>query len=869
MITLKAQYSFICGHVHEEEPIRAPGAEQYIPYGGCFTPKGTLRTLVVFVQFTNDAGQNLDGWPAGQEVPNYVHPVTGIMPELIFSNANDFTTYPEHKSISNYYKVMSNGTFNFFGDVLKKNGRPYSIKVNPDGLTRSWSSITKKVLEQIDSEITNGSLNITFSAYDLHKNRPNYQVDASLTGPDNKIDYLTIIYRYNSGWSIQPINELNKDIMSHGGEASLGLSYTFNNGYIAQDGYRQTAGAGNATTTRSVMLHEIAHKLYSAPHYMGANGACGSYFEFPASGWGMINGKINICANAWERWILGWIELTTGGGRGWPVNSDIQSKVDLQNDGIYTIRDFITTNDVIRIKLPHLDNCYLWIENHQNISPFDNKEDAGKRIGIDEEKIPEISTGLYMFIENNMGTRSTVPSGTNKIHTLNAQGNYDYWHPSVPPEPSWNHYYNNILYPFKRLQKNPVSGLSPYYAIHDDYPTNPLDPTDTNDTIKYTTNSNGGSREAFEIIRETDGNINVMTYASRGGVNDEARLHLNRRSDAFLTGDEIGLSGIVPVLAPPTYSGDNCKTGSYILNGISVKVLSQNPLDKSLTIQIKMDDYTVRYDKRWCGYIDLVKKSPEEEDPILDPGSIYQRFVPDLELASNVQLTLDKTGTANRHLKHPYFGDFFNPTVLTIKEGAYFAMRSNSTLVVKNNSTLVIENGATLYMDAGAKILVKKGSNLVIRSGAKINIQNKARIDIEEDAYICLAEGADLHIAETGSLNMVCNVNIGVHPGCDVVAGLAVLNILNYPYTGTGRITKCAPPVIHYVQNETFTGYNYLPKYKIIAGNIVTASKLPGPVKVSAGSTVVFKTIDCVEIRDDFEVELGAEFIIEPANEED
>ncbi|MDR0364406.1 MAG: hypothetical protein LBH92_05245 [Bacteroidales bacterium] len=658
---------------------------------------------------------------------------------------------------------------------------------------------------------------------------------------------------------------------STGAFSSLSLTFQYNQNYIIREGYTQCAAAGDVEAIVSCMLHEIGHSLFDAPHYMGANGVMGKYFNFPTIGWGIMHNTLNWSANAWERWILGWTELTTGNGQ---VNSDIQSASDLQNNGIYTIRDLNTTGDIIRVKIPHLDNCYLWIENHQNISLFDYKRDEGTQMSIDGEVIAGISPGLYMFIENDNGSRLKRPSGANKLYILNAQGNYDYWHPPTPPEPSENYVYNNILYPFKQMEENPISGVNPYYKVPDDYPTDWADPTSTNDTIF--TGSNGEKiKEAYDILRETNGTDTKITYARWGGVNEEAATYFNRRSDAFLAGDEVGLSGIAPALAPPTYSRSTCKTESYILNGVSVQVLSYNEIEKSFTIQIKMNDYTIRRDKRWCGYIDLVKNTlpssgSGSDKAASNPGdTLQQAHIPDLILGEGIKLTLDKTGTPNRHLKHPYFDDFFNPTVFTIKEGATFSMHPNSTLVVKNNSTLVIESGAWLRMEQGARILVKKGSNLVIKNGAHITIQRKARIDIEEDAYICLENGASLHIIETGSLNLVCNVNAGIHPGCDATGNaISVANILNYPFTGTGHITSCTSPVIYYVQDETFTGYHYLSKYKIIAGDHVTNSKPFGPVKVESGSTVIFKTIDCVEIRDCFDVELGAEFIIEPANEE-
>ncbi|MDQ3101554.1 MAG: hypothetical protein M3R08_09210, partial [Bacteroidota bacterium] len=70
--------------------------------------------------------------------------------------------------------------------------------------------------------------------------------------------------------------------------------------------------------------------------------------------------------------------------------------------GIYVIRDFVTTGDALRIKMPfipdQLDQQWLWIENHQgyprNGSPTDkfHYEDVGKCID-------GIEPGLFMMMQ--------------------------------------------------------------------------------------------------------------------------------------------------------------------------------------------------------------------------------------------------------------------------------------------------------------------------------------------------------------------------------------------------------------------------------------------------------------------------------------
>jgi hypothetical protein len=54
-------------------------AQQYRPNGGCFTPRGELKILVVFVGFgDNDSLLYLENWPVEQDFPN------GVMEHKVF-----------------------------------------------------------------------------------------------------------------------------------------------------------------------------------------------------------------------------------------------------------------------------------------------------------------------------------------------------------------------------------------------------------------------------------------------------------------------------------------------------------------------------------------------------------------------------------------------------------------------------------------------------------------------------------------------------------------------------------------------------------------------------------------------------------------
>ena len=107
-----------------------------------------------------------------------------------------------------------------------------------------------------------------------------------------------------------------------------------------------------------------------AAYYLAANRTVGTYFNL-TDGPGMMGGlRTHFLANAWERWYNGWVELQTGANH---ANSDVQGATSLTaTNGEFTLRDYVTTGDVMRIKLPN-SSQYLWLENHQFISALDGR----------------------------------------------------------------------------------------------------------------------------------------------------------------------------------------------------------------------------------------------------------------------------------------------------------------------------------------------------------------------------------------------------------------------------------------------------------------------------------------------------------------
>lgn len=806
------------------------GTGDYAPYGSSFTPHGTFRVLIVYAGFYTtgvyDDDYPLSVWPNDPindpyhlSVPNYVE--NGSPTAIFFSDVSQLSD-PQYANVINltrYYYEMSQGKFTLLGDVFKDPnpnsstyGEPIRINVDPTGAS-GWTTLNKRVINKIKTDYAAYWDNI-WMPYDNRQNNPNYEFDNSLynkdgtpaTG-DGKVDFVIIHWRYEKNFDPEPVAGISGWLGTDGGIASLGCSVTHSN-FTVSSGYTVTKGGMGALDITSFFPHEFAHMIYSSPHYMGANSTRGNFFYFPSAGWGMMSSCIHsmLSSLAWESWLLGWTDIVCGSSN---EISDIKDASDLNTTGNYTLRDYVTTGDAIRIKIPGTTKTYLWIENHQKKSVSEIKPLAGHNPSweISPNLIPDFETGLYMYLEDMTDTRDNysiycgVPY-TNRIKPLNAQGNYDYIKSEYPKQDPNNsslsdsrYFWNNLTYTFQRTEANPISGMNPwmlYFDDHHKYVKNSSTSwrwqhdSNPDGVIETYCNLNNGNLEASAILLETDGNNEHLTYASTYGINNGS-IALGRRSDAFQVNDEVSISGIIPALNLPEYSVNNAKNANYYLNGLNVTVLSENPVDNSITIHISFNDYTLDNDKRWCGLIDL---------PNLTNNSNS-----DLIISEGVTLSIDKSGIPNRHSKTEE-NDFINPSVFTIKSGAKLEIKNGSEMIIKNTSKLVIENGGVLQINAGGKLTIEEGGIFQYLGGTLNLIGNNSFIDIAGNLNI--GDGQTFTFAGNGYIKFS-------NPGPDNTYNITAGTGASMLFSGNGqshKVLEIQQNTVHFPQLSSLTFQN-------------------------------------------------------------
>jgi M6 family metalloprotease-like protein len=639
--------------------------------GAQHTPKGHLHTLVIFIRYEDKDLYNgyMKEWTNSDTLPQMVQ---GEINDWMDAKPETVGTPNHTLNISDFYYKQSNGKFTITGDIFPIQVPIKYIPENGGNFFNRQSQMNEKAIQWIATHYPN----FDWSKYDNRKNNPNFAFDNSNTAADSVLDYVLFVHRDFSG------------------STGMGASGAFaipKTPYRIASGYTSIKSPGTAIESLIYFKHEFAHNLYNCPHYLGANTTVGDKC-FVQAGWGLMAQPYApfVLANAWEKWWLAWAE---------PQN--------VRYSGTYTLKDMATQHDAIRIQIPGTQDV-LWIENHQKVSPWDTK------FFYYEQR--QSAKGIYMYVvaepgfDRNKGALSPfTPHHCNLIKMMNGEGNYDMKlrGDSVVDdrkEPVW-----------KKGRNNPISGHHDLQSFR----------WDLNHDNKVEINANHGNMDA------KPGELVTIWTLEQEGDNPTAfsRSFTGDEWDAFDLGDEIGLSGIVPILNYPVYDIKNQTLAPYYLNGITIKIAGRN-VDGSYVLDIKFDDYEIRSSQRWCGELLLPAKESDK--------------VAYLSLKKNVQLLLDLSGMPNRSTFHPQTQTYINPTHLRVQANNAIKITAGSKLILDQYSKIDLEGNAQIIIEKGGELLLKATSELEMNAKTKITVLKGGKLTVEKGATLRQLEGSYL-----------------------------------------------------------------------------------------------------------------------------
>jgi hypothetical protein len=455
--------------------------------------------------------------------------------------------------------------------------------------------------------------------------------------PDGVIDNIIIVFRDDP----QQINSKYAWLGTGGGIAALmSPDKTVDGKRIAGgsmgSGLLVNGGADYFPRFFRLLKHELAH-FFTRDHYAGLNGFYGTDFTNHGA-WGLAaaHGSSSVCVNAWDRHLLRW--------------SDYLYDADAANahDTMIELRDFLTTGDMARIRLPYVQEEYFLLEYHNNTGYFDH--------------VDANTDGLYILHQTG--------EPENHLDCEEADGRWDFVRSdsieSVEPccgkQPM-----------IKRLEANPLLGF--------------------------------GDRDEVRVLKTTDDKLtmNNMQRALVFAVEGEQHIiHCDGDGgDAFTA--ERGRDEFSIATNPSTASnGIHKATRTTHLNGIQMRVLKMEK--NKLTLQVRYAHFTIDRDTRFTGNVVLHDSLVigERKTLLLNRSQTFNQLnselpVTTLELRSGASITLHKKATLVVD----------EQSIVQLGNDAKIYLGENARLIFKNGAQF-IGHEHNIIKAKGAKVVFRK-----------------------------------------------------------------------------------------------------------------------------------------------------------------
>lgn len=570
---------------------------------------------------------------------------------------------------------------------------------------------------------------------------------------------------------------------------------------------------------KHISTHEFTHNLFgdNSFHTSGGNHYSTSNictFMGLQGGWGLMGNALSslVSCNAYERWRLNWTSATYNPSgiriQANGVNADVEKASGAKT---FYLRDFVSTGDAIRIKLPYKENTassnqYIWLENHQINS---NSKLDFFQYTVGNTCIPDGTPGIYAYYQVGKdvlsGSYSSVwPSTeTDNLKIISAEGNWDMIQDGTQNDClNWGN--RKVL---KQVSENPLSG------------NNDQMQTFYNPTASSLTGNKHDDIDCY-VKKYSNGTLNT----SLPGLGDN--------SDAFSNNTKIGIvtnpASANTITYYVTQSSGNIisqtpsrNNRKIFLSGlqISFTVSGSNQFGSIYRVDISWDKYNVDRNVRWTGDIVL------NETTILKSGD---------------SMILNQNRTPNIKTRSSVTGEFSNATIFTCENNSHYTLEANSLVSLDEKSTFTLKSGSTLEINDGAKFIVKNGSKLNVESGATILIKGTGGILMKCTGTLCVNSGAILNLQdfpsciqllEAGSLNSACLTN------------------LSSVKIGNGSVKS-------YTSNLTLSGTT-ISSDSYNSGISITSSNV---TIQGTGTDVIYDATNDITINGTFEVPLGATF---------
>ncbi|MEX2596587.1 MAG: T9SS type A sorting domain-containing protein [Salibacteraceae bacterium] len=677
--------------------------------GWAITPVGELRVLIIYAEINYPTATKNDDkyeWDQG-DLPTWAnqrfdHQWTG-------SPSGDMTKFFYEMSLGNYIVL---------GDYIDQPITVDSADVINIG---NHASVASAVISEAN---TLGSLNTQqgygFNDFDFWDDAPAFGAPRNNTGNDS-YDHVMIFLR---NWAEQ--------------SASAVIP-----GNIPVNLYSKPSDTYSVFQSNSfdIRKHEYGHLLLGNNNFHSSGGhdntSIPSYFIPNQGGWGIMGNAASSIKtiNAWERRRLDW----KAAGRSMNIScldggTEISTDLDALNpshQNAYKLRDFVTTGDAIRIKLPFLPEDefqqWLWIENHQGLTEFDNHENVGCQTPFQK--------GLYMYIQvdrDSLEGGETFDGFADFIKPLPASGMFDvellgdtfeYCFGSANNEHRIHDYtHNNPLAGYSDLQNTDYDKNNDGHIMGPERTANFSDIESGSWQDQWAWR--GHTRHAFHNGFGGNNKIGIAT-------NPSTASHTTLVSDNF---------------ALTLGTGDPQNNRSIYLNGVSVEITNYHAGSGEITVEVRFDDIELNENTRWCGDDIVLSNMPATYPSLVSAGW-------SLELGANKVLNIDRNLMPSR-ISDPDTADawgtsqvlFNDPTTFRMEPKAKMKAYEGSTINVKHGSTFILGDQNELDLE-DATLNIIDGSTLILNPGSLLDLSGVAgTVVIDTSSTLIIRGNSAIHL---------------------------------------------------------------------------------------------------------------------------
>lgn len=649
--------------------------------GWYLSPHGTLRVLVLFCELEYDLSPGRDPQPQGGE-----HWPKGKLPIWADELFDPYPAAAYLGQITRYYHDMSLGRYTLLGDYLDTILTIRESEHPTLGNAHGIGALAVKEANKLGALRTRHHLSP--ADFDLWK-RGGKPGMPKQPGPDSphSYDHVMVITR-NSGLTH---NQGSTD------PGSPGKLFGF-------ESDSQSRFGGMFGLPHEILQHEFNHLLFGGNNFHAGGGNANQftrYFPCMQGGWSMMGGSNSalLTGNAWDRRRLGWTApgspypIAARDAHGDPASGDLDP---LRGDtGLFVLRDFMTTGDALRIKLPHLAEKeypqWLWLENHQ----------TAKRNGVLSDR--------FHYEHVNPCVKGAVP------------GLYAYVQVDRERMQGPDIYGGHADY----LRAVPASGFHDYELRGDTLKHECLWPSNTVPMIQRRGLGNplsGGSE--LEIVLFDTGQEELKGLVPNiiidNGRYMDACFFLGHERQAFVPGRDPGLGlGTNPALANmptwtntlgrPLHRNGGPDNRTVHLTDIAVDVLEQRG-DGAIVVRVARNRTLVRGEARYCAD-SIVLHAP------------LDRALPALQAAERAVVRIDRGRTPTRSDQPERAAGrrwWSAPTAFTLEPRARIRLERRTTLSLESGSRLHLMPGSMLDLHRQATVRVAADARIIVHGDAQV-----------------------------------------------------------------------------------------------------------------------------------------------------